>query len=143
MKYFKTNTKKRTILKVFLWFQFVIFILFILKTFFILKVIIMTFPILINSDLLVNKEGVSIMHLLGLLKKTLIWKEIKNIKVVYRDFLSHGAFSPSYIKILTEDGKSKKVYYRPNKEELLVLKEIVESKEKSLIIINSPYIEYE
>ncbi|HLS11656.1 MAG TPA: hypothetical protein VK050_05805 [Flavobacteriaceae bacterium] len=136
-------TKRNVKVIAIVWFLFALFVYFFLDYMVIIKALIMLAPSVFITNLVINKDIIVIKKSLGIWNETLNWIVVKKIKIEYKDSLSHGAFSPSYIKILTEDGKSKKVYYRPNKEELLVLKEIVESKEKSLIIINSPYIEYE
>lgn len=136
-------TKRNVKVIAIVWFLFALFVYFFLDYIVIIKVLIMLAPSVFITNLVINKDIIVIKKSLGIWNETLNWIVVKKIKIEYKDSLSHGAFSPSYIKILTEDGKSKKVYYRPNKEELLVLKEIVESKKKSLIVINSPYIEYE
>jgi len=136
-------TKRNVKVIAIVWFLFALFVYFFLDYMVIIKALIMLAPSVFITNLVIDKDIIVIKKSLGIWNETLNWIVVKKIKIEYKDSLYHGAFSPSYIKILTEDGKSKKVYYRPNKEELLVLKEIVESKEKSLIIINSPYIEYE
>src|SRR5690554_4918543 len=105
MQYFKTSTKKATLLKAFIWLLFVVFIFIFLNTFFIIKLFISLLPLFIPSNLKVDIQGVTIFYLFGLVRKNLIWEEIQKIKVVYKDSLFHGAFSPSPIKIYTEEGK--------------------------------------
>lgn len=125
---------------VFYWFDFYSFIKKILIIVFLLGFQIITF-----DQIIFNEKRITILYpFFKLIKpKNIDWEQISKIVLTYRSGLTHGPMMPSSVEIHIIGQKPTKVYYHPTKEELSLLIEIVEGANKTLIIKNNPYIEYD
>ena|SRR5690554_6763783 len=143
MKRFKTRRHLERYMVVLLVFILPLFIFLkypvILKITFLLPIFVI--PLLSITDLIVDNKKIIIHYpFLKIVKKNIIlWDLVESLKINFREGITHGALMPSYIEIVTKDGKSSKVYYKLSMVELKLFKDIVESKGKILEIINNPY----
>ena len=95
-------------------------------------------------DIIVNESNIQIEYPYMPFNKNVFfkWGGINKVEVVYRGGCTHGAMMPSYMIFHFKNGKQKKENYRLSREELNLLKSLIESKGVKFICKNNPYQEW-